>query len=274
LTRFGRYKLSEISGKRLFSALKARTDEIPHSLAWNLDPYARENRDRIRAYKGKHQGRRCFIVANGPSLAQTKLDLLKNEVTFGLNRIYLYFDQTSFRPTYFAAVNELILEQFSSEIRQLNMPKFLNWNRRSFYDTNDLDTLFLKSRMVMNDAFQNDLTRPLVVGGTVTFVALQMAYYMGFRTVVLIGLDHKYVDKGTPSGTEVRTANKDQSHFHPEYFPKGSKWQLPDLLRSEIDFEIARKAFELDGREIVDATIDGHCQIFKKVSYSSLFDQG
>ncbi len=50
------------------------------------------------------------------------------------------------------------------------------------------------------------------------------------------------------------------------------KWQLPDLLRSEISFEIARKAFELDNREVVDAIIGGKCQIFKRIEYQSLFD--
>jgi hypothetical protein len=125
--------------------------------------------------------------------------------------------------------------------------------------------------MVLNDAFQRDLTRPVVVGGTVTFVALQIAFYMGFRTVILVGLDHKYADKGPPSGTETRAADLDSSHFHPQYFPRGIKWQLPDLRRSEIDFGIARRVYEDDGREILDATPGGACQVFKKVNYASLF---
>ena len=61
------------------------------------------------------------------------------------------------------------------------------------------------------------------------------------------------------------------SHFHPNYFPKGSKWQLPDLLRSEIAYRIARRAFEDNGREIVDATVGGNCPIFEKVDYLSFF---
>jgi hypothetical protein len=127
--------------------------------------------------------------------------------------------------------------------------------------------------MVIKDSFQYDLTQPMVFGGTVTYVALQIAYFMGFRKVILIGLDHNYVDKGIPNRTETRSVDVDQSHFHSQYFPKGSKWQLPDLLRSELDFEIARKAYEKDGREIVDATIGGKCQIFNKVDFLSLFRQ-
>lgn len=271
MVRIGRYVLSEISPKRLASAVKMRLDEIPHSLTWDFEPAARENKDRIRNFKDIHKGQRCFIVANGPSLRRTNLDRLSNEVSFGLNRIYLQFPETGYRPTYYAAMNELVLEQFSGEISGLKLPRFLNWNRRSLFDTGDRSIIYLKSRMVIRDSFQHDLTRPLVVGGTVTFVALQLAYYMGFHTVILVGLDHQYNEKGAPSGTETRTAERDESHFHPGYFPKGIKWQLPDLVRSEVDFQIARDAFEADGRVILDATIGGKCPVFNKVDFSSLF---
>lgn len=271
MAKIGRYQLSELSPRRLLSSLKIRVSETPHWLAWNFFQSARDNKDNIRKYRNIHVGKRCFIVANGPSLKNTNLNLLVNEITFGMNRIYLYYDQTAFRPIYYVTMNELILEQFSDDINKLSMPMFLNWNRRSFFNVKSTNMVFLKSKMVINDFFQYDLVRPMVVGATVTFVALQLAYYMGFREVILIGLDHNYVEKGLPSGLEVRTAEQDQSHFHPQYFPKGSKWQLPDLLRSEVDFSIARKAFEADGRRIYDATIGGKCEVFEKVDYSSLF---
>ena len=269
MARVGRYNLSELSAKRLLAALKIRVQEIPHSLTWNFSHTARRNSEHLERFRNIHQSERCFIVANGPSLKKTNLNLLVNEITFGLNRIYLLFEETSFRPTYYVTVNELILEQFSKEILELTMPKFLNWNRRAYYG-NRPQTYFLKSRMVFNDFFQFDITKPLVVGATVTFVALQLAYYMGFQEVILVGLDHNYVEKGKPSETETRAAEQDQSHFHPQYFPKGSKWQLPDLLRSEIDFSLARKAFEADGRKILDATIDGKCPVFERIEYSTL----
>jgi hypothetical protein len=205
-------------------------------------------------------------------LLKTNLELLGEEYTFGMNRIYLNFERSSFRPTYLVTVNELILEQWANEISVLDMPKFLNWNRRSFYGDPDSKTTYIKSKMTLTDSFQYDLTLPVVVGATVTFVALQLAYYMGFQKVYLIGLDHNYKDKGIPSKTETRSPEYDESHFHAQYFPKGFKWQLPDLLRSEIEFDIAQKAFEKDSREVLDATIGGKCQVFKKIDYETLFD--
>jgi len=271
MEKIKRFKVSEISPKRLLGGITRRINEIPHDLIWQYHPFSQKNKERINKYKNIHLGERCFIVANGPSLKLTNLDLLKNEYSFGLNRIYLNFENSTFRPTYFLAINELVLEQFAKDISQLDMPKFLNWNRRSFYNLLDPKTIFLKSKMVIEDSFQFDLTKPLVFGATVTFVAIQLAYYMGFQKVIIIGLDHNYKEKGEPSKTETRFSDKDESHFHSNYFPKGIKWQLPDLLRSEIEFDISRKVFEKDGREILDATIGGKCTIFNKIDYLSLF---
>ena len=272
MIRFGRYNLSEVSINRIISALITRAGEAPHTLAWDISSFARENQERIKNYRGIHRGERCFIIANGPSLLKTNLDLIKNECSIGLNRIYLHFNNTSFRPTYYVAVNELVLEQFAREISQLDVPKFLNWNQRFDFDIHDSKCVFVKSKLVMRDFFQDNLTKPLSFGGTVTFVALQIAYYMGFQQVILVGLDHKYADKGTPNKTEERQADRDESHFHPDYFPRGVKWQLPDLLRSEIAYKIARETYEDAGREILDATIEGNCNVFKKVDLSALFD--
>lgn len=271
MSSLNRFDAREISLQRVYAALRTRLRELPHAAAWRLDPRAERNRELLRQYRGKHAGERCFIVANGPSLRQTDLSLLKDEISFGLNRIYLLFEESSFRPSYYLAVNELILEQWPDEISRLEMPKFLNWNRRSYYGDPDPATAYIKSRMTIQDFFQYDLTRPTVVGATVTFVALQLAFYMGFQTVCLVGLDHNYQEKGIPSKTEVRAPEEDESHFHADYFPQGYRWQLPDLLRSEIEFSITRQAYEAAGRQVLDATIGGKCQVFEKVAYRDLF---
>jgi hypothetical protein len=271
MAKIGRYSLSELSPKRVALALRTRLAEIPHAYAWKYSHIAKENRDRIRQFQGIHIGNRGFILANGPSLAKTNLELLKDEYTFGLNRFYLNFPNSSFRPTYYVTLNELVLEQFSHDIAELDMPKFINWNRRSLFNSNDSSIYYIKSKMVINDTFECDITNPIVIGGTVTFVALQIAYYMGFDEIILIGLDHSYVEKGEPSMSVVRHEIRDQSHFHPDYFPKGYKWQLPDLLRSEIDYRIALTSYNRAGRKIYDSTMGGKCNIFPKVDYLSLF---
>ena len=56
----------------------------------------------VKKFKNKHLGERCFIVGNGPSLKNTKLDLIKNEFSFAMNRISMIFDFTEWRPSYYS----------------------------------------------------------------------------------------------------------------------------------------------------------------------------
>jgi hypothetical protein len=99
---------------------------------------------------------------------------------------------------------------------------------------------------------------------------MQIAYYLGFGKVILIGVDHSFATKGSPN-TQVVSQSDDPNHFDPQYFGKGFRWQLPDLENSELAYRIAKCQFERDNREIVDATIGGRLQVFPKVDYRTLF---
>ena len=167
----------------------------------------------------------------------------------------------------------MVLGQFAKDINMLRMPKFLNYSCKRFFESSvdDNSLLFLRLGLHFQDYFSTDITHVLSGGGTVTFTCLQLAYFMGFSEVVLIGLDHSFVEKGIPNKKVIRNEEKDDSHCHPDYFPKGIKWQLPDLYRSEIAYSLAKETFERDGRKIVDATIEGKCNIFTKVAYKEYF---
>lgn len=266
-----RFLWNELSPARLLNGMSRRLQSIPHVLAWKYSKTSYDNNTFLSTYIGRHFGERCFILANGPSLSEMDLSLLENEITFGLNRIYLMFDQLRFHPTYYICVNELVLDQFHDDIRSLTMPKFINWNRRNLFRANKNATGFVNLSLGLSDHFCQNMTQLLYSGGTVTYVALQIAFSMGFSEVIIIGLDHSFADKGTPNKVEIRASETDVNHFHPNYFPKGSKWQLPDLRRSEIAYHIAKVAYENDGRKIIDATVNGKCDVFEKQNYSSLF---
>lgn len=267
----GYFKLSEVTPRRVIEAVGRRIVDIPQTLAWNAKTgLAATNRKRMEQYRNKHAGQRCFVIGNGPSLKKTDLSLLKNEESFGANRLYLLFDEMDFRPTYYCSINPLVQEQFGEDMSKLDMVKFFNWNCRKYF-SEDEKLLFIKSRLALKDiAFQPDATRQIGDGGTVTVASLHLAYYMGFKEVVLIGCDHSFAEKGTPNKT-ISNDRDDVNHFHPDYFPKGASWQLPDFVKNEIAYRKVKAAFEADGREVVDATIGGKLQVFRKVDYESLF---
>ena len=216
-----------------------------------------------------HRGERCFIIGNGPSLKDTDLSKLKGECTFGMNRIYLMFPELGFSTTYFVSINDLVIEQCAEEIAALPIPKFIAWHSNPYFQRFPDEMIFLYTTYT-GPRFAYDMTRRIWEGATVTNVALQLAFYMGFEQVILIGVDHNFTNKGEANKTVVSDGD-DPNHFDPRYFGKGFRWQLPDLDTSEVGYTLARKAFEKTGRQVLDATIGGKLTIFPKVNYELLF---
>jgi len=214
----------------------------------------------MKQFKDKHKGERCFILGNGPSLNDVDFELLKDEVVFGTNGIF--YNDYRFTPTYYVAVNPLILEQFDSEIRMLETVKFIS-NSAS---TDALRKAWSPMPFVLDTTertpgFQVDAEKPMWEGYTVTYVCLQLAYYMGFKEVILLGLDHYYGETGTPN-TEQVFEGVDEHHFRSDYFT-GKKWHTPDLPMTEIAYSFARQAFEADGRRIINCSSKTACNVFE-----------
>lgn len=210
--------------------------------------------------RNRHKGETAIVVANGPSLNKTEFELINGRLTFGLNKIFLGFTKFMFYPTYYVAVNEIVLRQSARHISKLNCLKFLSNKAPDLYKE-DAFTYILNTKN-SPERFSFELADGLNEGWTVTYAALQIAYYMGIQKVVIVGLDHRYEFQGKPNEAN-ELVGADPNHFSQDYF-SGQKWNNPDLKRSEESFLIARGAFEAAGRQIIDATVGGACDIFEK----------
>ena len=246
-----------------------------HLTARLFDPRWKENCRRLEAYRNSHQGERCFIIGNGPSLRQTDLSRLKGEFTFGLNRIYLMFPELGFTTSCLVVVNELVIGQSGAEMLALPIPKFLTWRARRHTPAGrsfrqDQSLMYLDTDFTGQENFSGEATRRLFEGNTVTYAAMQLAFFMGFQEAILVGVDHNYVTQGKPNQAVISSGD-DPNHFAPNYFGKGYKWQLPDLEGNERAYRLARKAYAEAGRRLVDATVGGKLAVFTKVDYNSLF---
>ena len=240
-----------------------------HRAAAMTRPARARSQRRLGAYRDIHRGERCFILGNGPSLRQTNLGRLKDEFTFGLNRVYLLFPELGFSTSYYVAVNTLVIEQCAAEIRSLHVPKFITWRARQWM-AGDPQTIFVDTDYTGPETFSRDVTGRVFEGSTVTYVALQLAFHMGFETVILVGVDHNFSTQGAPNATVVSKGD-DPDHFSAGYFGRGFRWQLPDLEGSERGYRLADQAYRSSGRRVVDATIGGKLTVFPKVDFETLF---
>ncbi len=118
------------------------------------------------------------------------------------------------------------------------------------------ENLYFCTQTYTGPTFAKDIRKRMWEGATVTYMALQTAFYLGFRQVILIGVDHSFTTRGKPNET-VTSQGDDPNHFNPGYFGKGFRWQLPDLDTSERSYTLARETYKTAGREVIDATVGG-----------------
>ncbi len=266
-----RERLKQITPAPLWQSASRSWYALQRAALWpaaTFHPLRRQSIRGLARFEDLHRGQRCFIIGNGPSLKQMDLSPLQNEITFGMNRIYLMFPELGFQTTYFLTVNSLVIEQCAQDIRALPMPKFLSWRSRNLIQPSP--EMYFLHTTYSGPGFTKDVRKRIWEGATVTNVALQLAFFMGFEQVVLIGVDHNYSAQGKPNTTVV-SQGADADHFHAGYFGKGFRWQLPDLDTSERGFLMARQAYQEAGRQVLDATVNGKLTIFPKVGFNSLF---
>jgi hypothetical protein len=202
--------------------------------------------------QNKHAGQVGLIIGNGPSLRDVPLEFLKKYPSFGTNRIYLL---DGFQPTYYVSVNPLVIEQSTEQIHGLNSIRFLP---KQHAINDDLPLVSYHS-----PTFSMNPRAYIYEGYTVTYVCMQLAYFMGFDTVLLVGVDHRFEYHGSPN-EEVVSKGPDPNHFHPDYFGKGVKWNNPDLARSELAYRMAQEVFYNDGRKIINLTKGSALEVFEK----------
>lgn len=176
-----------------------------HALALQSAPMLSQLRD-------KFKGRSIVCIGNGPSINKTDISQLNNQVCIGVNIAYKLLPDIS--PQYFVSMvqDPKRFNEIQSELKELNHHLMLsNCNHHenhyppSWVDvTNKLISVYiLKHRWAINrngakiesifsEGFEKDFHRGVFCGHTVIFSAIQLAYFMGAKRIICIGIDMDY----------------------------------------------------------------------------------
>lgn len=260
--------------------LLVSTMEVPNIVGFNvpyknmffLSNYTDQYNDiMILQYKNQcRHRRRCFIIGNGPSLTIKDLDLLHSlgEACIGMNRIYEVYGQTAWRPDYYIALDA-------------NMLRFLQKNTKDFYELKK-SVCFLSDeiydavegdcydRVVKvhycgtcpkgGEPFSEDISRIIYAIATVTYGAIELAVYLGFSDIYLLGVDatginDKYIKYGHFYNEERLCATCNAKYVKEDY--KAAKRYI-DTHRDV---------------RIYNATRGGELEFFERVEFDDLFDK-
>lgn len=237
-------------------------------LKWDLKLESYKSKKKLASLNNKYVGKKAVIICNGPSLNKTDLNLLKDVYTFGLNKINLLFERSDFRPSCIVSVNSFVIEQNKDFFNSTDIPLFLNHRSIDMIKPKD-HISYLHSTNIKT--FAKNCAGSINQGGTVTFVAMQLAFHMGFEEVALVGCDHYFKEDG-PAHEVVTSGKNDENHFDPNYFANGVKWQLPDIPQSEYSYYLAKSEFIRYNRKIYNCTEGGHLEIFERKSLTDFLN--
>jgi hypothetical protein len=228
-------------------------------------------------FKNRHLGERCFIIGNGPSLKSRDLDKLINEVTFATNKIYLSYRETNWRTTYFVVEDPLVMEAHKEINLNVKGDKFYCLGSVLRYDDFYAGNAYFFDHdyRVHYRPYPYEVefsTKPdfLAWGHTVTYSCLQLAAYMGFKEIYLLGVDNNFAVQRRANG-EI-TTNEINNHFSQEYDINAKR----QFIETDIDltttaYESARAYSEKNNIKIYNATRGGKLEVFERVDFDSLF---
>lgn len=235
----------------------------------------------LKSLHDKFHGERCFIIGNGPSLRPEDLDKLVGEVSFASNRIYHIFSQTIWRPTFYVSIDNDVI---SAEIDRIKASgtyeKFLNYKAKK-YGRNMEDNLHyinvtgpfkIDKGDVCPHEVSNNLPHHCGQYGTVTANSIELAIYMGFCEIYLLGVDHSYSVIIGKDGKAHRDESVKSNYFAGIENTQGYAG-LPVMFAgaSYNAYVLLKKYADGKGIKIFNATRGGKLEVFERVEFDSLF---
>lgn len=248
-----------------FTMIKFNRDMNKRRNGWNDPRYVK-----LRQFENIHKGKRCFIVCTGPSLTVEDVNKLKenNEICLSMNSIVNLLDKTDWRPSYYVVLDPWVFELFlNNPIMDDLKVKFFGDKMSNVANLCENDMMlptnlleFLKKGYPKS--FSDNIYNVVYGGASVTYACMQIAAYMGFSEVYLLGCDCNY------SGSKKHFDDKGYEYANEKMDAEGSVED--NMIKT---YQSAQAYCEThENFQIYNATRGGMLEVFPRVGFDSLFD--
>jgi len=224
--------------------------------------YGKYDYSKLKKLKDTHKGDRCFIVGTGPSLKMEDLEKIKGEYSFSVNSIVLSFPDTTWRPTYYAIQDNDGYKKLKDAIKEAKMPFIFNGvSKKKLTPEMDVDNIPFPVNLLDHGKknpehitkFSNNAFKVVYDGHSITYSAMELAVYMGFTEIVLLGVDCDY----SKAVNHIK-AYSVQEDVNAAY-----------LMRES--YKVARRYADEHGIRILNATRNAKLDVFDRVLLEDIF---
>lgn len=240
--------------------------------------YDKENIRRFHELKDKYKGKRIFVLGNGPSLNQMPLYLLKDEYKMCFNRFFLMVERLNWKPDFFATTDSSVIKDIADELNEIAIPQVKYAFFPDLHPTNTNYKKYVKQRdnvywlYVDKPGFSDNL--PFCgINQTVVNAGIQVAAYLGFSEIYVIGVDMTFLDMKVKkiNSYEWISDQDDKNHFDPRYFSKGRVYHNPNLTMPE-SFDACRDFYANKDVKIYNAGYGGKLESFPRVKFEDVLN--
>ena len=233
----------------------------------------------IKEYHNKYVGNRCFIIGNGPSLIPEDLNLIINEISFASNRIYKMYDKTKWRPTFYVCIDrQNLIDDIGIIKRMKGSIKLVAYYAKRYgrKKEDELHYILLSGKYTPNElkkihgggVVQSDISMYTSSSQSVTCNMLEIAFYMGFKEIYLIGVDHNFPISIDRNGKKT-VNNKLEGHFSGGGFlDKKIDFVYYDALTDS--YQLLADYAKKNGIKVYNATRGGKLEVFERINLESI----
>ena len=118
--------------------------------------------------------------------------------------------------------------------------------------------------------FSEDIAKRIYNSRTVVYTAIQIAVYMGFKEIYLIGVDHHFHTSMNSKG-EIIVDQSAKDYFSDKYNEDKENLYIPNTDLSTLSFIAAKEYVDSHNVKIYNATRGGKLEVFQRVIFDELF---
>jgi hypothetical protein len=249
-----------------------------HSVFTNIKLRKKLTNNNWTELKNKYEGKRVFLIGNGPSINKTPLYLLKNEYTLCFNRFFIIDERINFKPTFYVTTDNIVLSDIIEEVKKF-IPETtysflpdIHYRGENFYEKiGNLPNLYWLHQL-HGEGFSKELPK-VIPGGSVIYEGIQILNYLGFKEIYLLGVDLSYTVHNTvkylkKNSLDIESQEDDDpNHFDPRYFGKNRKYHQPEAHVVQNIFRNLKYISEIQHKlnfTIINVGIESKLEYFPK----------